>query len=151
MEVQDTVISAEKTLGRDLVALWESGGRNSDYGEATIIARGDGQKPSAVCFKKTPNGDHAMIPIFKNYVIVKTFFDGATTSHFSHTIYWVASTYTEKNGDAKVCMKRINQFENGRWDNPLAEYLKPVICVAERKALKENCRHAMYVKKHEKK
>ena len=151
MEALDTIISAEKTRGRELVALWESGGMDSGYGEATIVARSNGQKPSAVCFKKTPNGNHAMIPIFRNDIIVKTFFDDASTSHFSHTIYWVSRAYTEKNGEAKVCMKRINQFENGRWENPLAEHLKPVVFVAELKAKKERCCRAMYVKNMKKK
>jgi len=141
MKTADIIISADKTKGLGLVYLCESGGRDARQGSAIIIARKDGKKPTALRFFDTPNKDHAIIPVYRNYIVINTSYELLPRPHFSHTIYCVANV---NKAEVLVRMQQINKFENEQWENPLADYLKPAVKAAEKKALTRNCCRAMY-------
>lgn len=146
-----TVLVAETTKS-GLVSLWEKGGGYSNTGDAQIICRPDGGKPTAVyiCRRgQLAGAEHALVPVQKGYFLI-------VSSHhrgdFNHKIYKVLRTFSEDNRK-KVELSLVNSFDRGEWDTPLPEELKAAVDAAEAKASTYHCRYPLYVvekKKNEK-
>lgn len=133
---------------RGFVSVWEEGGGATNTGDATIIARPDGKKPTAVYVRRSGHlscGAHALIPVFTGYYVVKTWHH---RGDFTHKLYQIVRTFTEGEGNearGKLEVTIVNEFNNGEWDTPLAESLHAVIEAAEHKATCYHCREPHYV------
>ncbi len=136
------------TTKRGFVAVWECGGGATNTGDATIIAKPNGEKPTACYIRQSGHlscGDHALIPVHPGYYVVKTWHH---RRDFTHRVYRIIRTFTEGEGDekqGKIEVVLVNEFSRGEWDTPLAEILQAAIDAAEDKATCYHCRSAHYV------
>lgn len=147
---QSTTVMTAETTKRGLISLWECGGGCCNTGEATIITRPDGSKPTAVYIPRgghLSNGNHALIPVHTGYYIIKSWHH---RKDFEHIIYKILKTFSEE-GKGKIEVFMTNQREWGEWSTPLPDELKAAVAAAEEKATDYHCRKPYYVVEKEKK
>lgn len=120
----------------------------SNTGSATIIAKANGGKPTAVYIRKGGQlacSNHALVVVHtKDYVI-------STSQHrgeYEHTIYRVLRLFPETK---EIGVEEVNKFDRGEWDSPLPDNLKAAVAAAEAKASAYHCRTPYYVVEKEKK
>ena len=132
---------------RGFVSLWEKGGGYSNTGNATIICKGDGSKPTATYIRRRGMlacEEHALVPVHEGFYIIESYHHHGD---FNHQIYQVVRTYTEGEGENKkgfVEVALVNSFDEGEWDAPLGN-LEAAVAAAESKATDYHCRSAYYV------
>jgi len=146
------VMNTELTK-RGYISLWECGGGCCNTGNSVIIARSDGSKPTAVYVRRRGQlscDNHALIPVHPGYFIIKSYHH---RGDFEHEIFQVIRVFTEGEGEAKrgkAEVVRINSFDEGEWDAPLAENLEAAVAAAENKATDYHCRSVYYAVEKEK-
>ena len=130
-----------------LVALWEGGGGATNTGDATIIAKPDGSKSTAIYIRRSGHlagGDHALIPVYPGCYVIKS---RHHRRDFTHEIYRVVRAYTEGEAEDKkayVDVVLVNKFDRGEWNTDLLSNLVAAVDVAEDKATTYHCREVMY-------
>lgn len=124
------------------VSLWEEGGAGTNTGKATIIAKPDGSKPTAVYIPRGGHlacGQHALIPVHPGYLVVKT---SQWRGEYDHKIYKVIRLIPGEQPQVEV--ELINEFSRGEWNQPLTDAEAKVVEVAEKKAQDYHCREAYF-------
>ncbi len=124
---------------RNFPAMWECGGGRTSGGEAMVIASPEGEKKTAIYVPASGNicnGDHALIPIEINDIVVID-----SHSHGDHitTIYRITEIQEK---EATLC--KINEFSRGEWDADIEEKYIQVVNAAQRKSESYHCRSVYF-------
>lgn len=137
-----------------LVSVWESGGGATNTGDATIICKADGTKPTATFIRRSGHlagAEHALVPVHPGYYLIKSYHH---RGDFIHEVYRITRAFKEGEGkDAlgKIEVILVNKYDQGEWNRPLNENLINAVNAAEDKATCYHCREAMYVTEKENK
>ena len=128
---------------RGLPCLWEEGGAGSNTGSCTII--GDmncrPKKPIYVATRgHLSNGDHALIPVRTNDIIVKC---SQWRYDYTINIYKIVSFNLE---EKEATLEPINSFDKGEWDFDLPKKYIDIVETAKNKATSYHCRTPYFIK-----
>lgn len=150
---QGTILLAPLTKS-GLVSVWEEGGGATNTGDATIICKADGTKPTATYIRRGGHlscAQHALVPVHPGYYLIKSYHH---RGDFIHEVYRITRAFKEGEGEqakGKIEVILVNKYDQGEWDHPLPENLINAVNTAEDKAKCYHCREAMYVTEKEKK
>ncbi len=150
---QSTILLAPLTKS-GLVSVWEEGGGATNTGDATIICKADGTKPTATYIRRGGHlscAEHALVPVQPGYYLIKSYHH---RGDFIHEVYRITRAFKEGEGEqakGKIEVILVNKYDQGEWDHPLPENLINAVNTAEDKAKCYHCREAMYVTEKEKK
>jgi len=150
---QSTILLAPLTKS-GLVSVWEEGGGATNTGDATIICKADGTKPTATYIRRGGHlscAEHALVPVHPGYYLIKSYHH---RGDFIHEVYRITRAFKEGEGEqakGKIEVILVNKYDQGKWDHPLPENLINAVNTAEDKAKCYHCREAMYVTEEEKK
>lgn len=149
---QSTILLAPLTKS-GLVSVWEEGGGATNTGDATIICKADGTKPTATYIRRGGHlscAEHALVPVHPGYYLIKSYHH---RGDFIHEVYRITRAFKEGEGEqakGKIEVILVNKYDQGEWDHPLPENLINAVNTAEDKAKCYHCREAMYVTEKEK-
>lgn len=128
---------------KGLPCIWEQGGAYSNTGDSILIGDAFGNPKKAIYVKRKGElscGEHALIPLRKNDVIVTA---SQWRCDFTINIYRIIDFDLEK----KIAnLELVNSFSCGEWDKELDHIYKEIVDVAKDKATSYHCRNAMYIK-----
>lgn len=133
----DTVLSK-----RNIPCLWEFGGSEEDEGTAFLIGYDSclTRRPLFVQYgNKTPNKNHALIPIDVSNILV---YAARMKDTYVINVYRVTSVDPEN-----VFCTLEHQFLNGTWDVKPEETFTRMIETAKIKAKTQNCTTAFWIDK----
>lgn len=134
------VIDIERTKGKGLPALWESGGGYTNTGGATIITGPAGEPLRPYYIKRRGHlacGNHALVPLRPGFFVVKA---GHHRGDFWIGVYRVVDIT-----DDKATLEAVAEFDEGAWDREPPAFLLGAIEAAKGKAKTYHARHAVYI------
>lgn len=142
-----------KTLAADktkncFISLWEQGGARTKTGNARIIAKADGSKPTATYIRRKGTlscAEHAMIPIHKGYWVID-----AVQHRGNFTISVMQITGTSNKNGYSVITEELFVFEAGKWNKTLPQILEAPVEAARKKAADYHCRTVYFAVQKEK-
>mgnify|MGYP006916026589 CR=1 FL=1 len=150
-KTNSTILLANLTKS-GLVSVWEAGGGATNTGDATIICKADGSKPTATYIRRSGHlagAEHALVPVHPGYYLIKSYHH---RKDFIHEVYRIIRAYKEgegKEAKGKIEVILVNKYEQGEWSRPLPESLINAVNAAEDKATNYHCREAVYVTEKE--
>ena len=139
-----STLTADRTKS-GLICLWEQGGGTTAGGNATIIAKGNGDIPTATFVRrqgKLANAQHAMIPVHRGYLVAQG--HKKAGNKYSYELFYVQKV-NDQDAVPSVVVKKFNSCDfDGKWFKPLAPRYEKMVAALRQKLDDYHCRKPYY-------